>query len=63
MPGGQRGFFRDAGAPAKRRLTRQAARHGFDRAIAVLAEHGHAQVLAYPYSVFVQALKLHDKKE
>lgn len=34
-----------------------------DRAIAALAEHGHGHALAYPYSVFVQALKLHEGKK
>jgi len=36
---------------------------GLDRAIAALAEHGHAQALAYPYSIFVAALKLHEGKK
>lgn len=42
-------------------MTRAAAMQGFDRAIASLAEFGHAGVMGYPYSVFVQALKLHEK--
>jgi len=34
-----------------------------NRAIAALAEHGHANALAYPYAIFVQALKLHEGKK
>lgn len=61
MQGGERRFFRHEGAPGKRHVSRRAAREGLDRAIAALAEHGHAHALAYPYSIFVQALKLHEK--